>query len=339
MARLFNMFKIVNGRLVQFDDFSNTRNPVQPSPESEPSEPIPSNPDPEPQVDPLNPLGLPPYTIRVKYADGTEPGVNRSSYKLKGAEKTLVNESKNIWDVTYTNADWSSLFFEEQNLLAILGANTSDVTVMGGADESVLRGCFEECNSLTTVALFDTSNVTTMERMFVNDTSLTGLPLFDMSNVTTLTYMCYGCSSLTEIPLFVIPKVESLYGTFEKSGCTNLPALDVPAVITIENMCRYCYELRSVPLFTNTDNIESSINAFGNCTNVQSGALALYQQLSSNANITHSQTFSNCGASTDTGMADLVQIPIDWGGIYEENPSSSDDSDDDGSDGSNGSDG
>ena len=327
MTGLSNIFKFVNGELLQLDEIINSMKIVQPSPESEPSEPIPSNPDPEPQVDPLNPLGLSPYTIRVKYADGTEPGVNSSSYKLKGAEKTLVDESENIWDVTYTNADWSSLFFENQNLLAILGANTSDVTVMGGDKESGIRGCFEECSSLTTVALFDTSNVTTMERMFVNDTSLTGLPLFDMSNVTTLKYMCYGCSSLTEIPLFVMPKVESLYGTFEKSGCTNLPALDVPCVSDIENMCRDCYELQSVPLFTNTDNIESAIFAFINCTNVQSGAFELYQQLSSNAHITHSSTFTNCGTSTESGVADLVQIPVDWGGI---DPSSSDDGDGDG---------
>ena len=324
MPSLFNVVKLVNGRVVQFDDFSNTINPVQPSPESEPS---------EPQVDPLNPLGLPPYTIRVKYADGTEPGVNSSSYKLKGAEKTLVDESENIWDVTYTNADWSLLFYKEQDLLEILGANTSDVTVMGGVFENYIRGCFEECSSLTTVALFDTSNVTTMERMFAYDTSLTGLPLFDMSNVTTLKYMCYGCSSLTEIPLFVIPKVDSLYGTFEKSGCTHLPALDVTCVRDIKNMCRDCYELQSVPLFTNTDNIESATYAFINCTNVQSGAFELYQQLSSNENITHISTFTDCGKSTESGMADLVQIPADWGGI---DPSSS--YNDDGSDGTDGSD-
>ena len=296
MPSLFNVVKLVNGRLVQFDDFSNTINPVQPSPESEPS---------EPQV---NPLGLPPYTIRVKYVDGTEPG--NTSVKLMDAEKTLVDESENIWDITYADVDWSSLFYEEQNLLAILGANTSDVTVMGGE----VRGCFEGCSSLTTVALFDTSNVTTMERMFVEDTSLTGLPLFDMSNVTTLKYMCYHCLSLTEIPLFVIPKVESLYGTFEGSGCTNLPALDVPCVITIENMCLDCSELQSVPLFTNTDNIVYSEAAFAECTNVQSGAFALYQQLSSNENITYFGTFNSCGSDTPSGRAELAQIPESWGG-------------------------
>jgi len=50
--------------------------------------------------------------------------------------------------------------------------------------------------------------------------------------------------------------------------------------------------------------------------NVQSGALALYQQASSQdiPPSQHSQTFYNCGSNTTTGAAELAQIPSDWGG-------------------------
>jgi surface protein len=197
MPSLFNVVKLVNGRLVQFDDFSNTINPVQPSPESEPSEPIPSNPDPEPQVDPLNPLGLPPYTIRVKYEPGTTPGADNEHCKLSGATVTQVSGTDDTWDVTYQNTDWSGLFYFESNLIEVLGANTSDVRIMGGID-----GCFEQCTSLTSVAAFNTENVTTMQRMFAECGHLESLPVFDMSSNIDISAMCLNCQSLQYVPLF-----------------------------------------------------------------------------------------------------------------------------------------
>jgi len=53
---------------------------------------------------------------------------------------------------------------------------------------------------------------------------------------------------------------------------------------------------------------------FYQCTNVQSGALALYQQASSQTTppTSHNQTFYNCGSNTTTGSAELAQIPSGW---------------------------
>jgi hypothetical protein len=53
---------------------------------------------------------------------------------------------------------------------------------------------------------------------------------------------------------------------------------------------------------------------FGECVNVQSGALALYQQASTQTNppSNHGGTFYNCGSNTTTGAAELAQIPSDW---------------------------
>jgi len=55
-------------------------------------------------------------------------------------------------------------------------------------------------------------------------------------------------------------------------------------------------------------------NMLYNCIKVQSGALALYQQASTQANppSNHTQTFTNCGSNTETGAAELHQIPYDW---------------------------
>jgi len=56
------------------------------------------------------------------------------------------------------------------------------------------------------------------------------------------------------------------------------------------------------------------MSMFYNCYKVESGALALYQQASTQATppSSHSGTFSNCGRDTVTGAAELAQIPSNW---------------------------
>jgi len=55
-------------------------------------------------------------------------------------------------------------------------------------------------------------------------------------------------------------------------------------------------------------------NTFAKCIKVESGALALYQQVSSQAvqPIEHRYTFQDCGRDTVTGAAELAQIPSGW---------------------------
>jgi hypothetical protein len=54
---------------------------------------------------------------------------------------------------------------------------------------------------------------------------------------------------------------------------------------------------------------------FAGCTEVTGGALALYNVMKDIPTITsHADTFKNCGSNTQTGQADLAQIPLSWGG-------------------------
>ena len=57
-------------------------------------------------------------------------------------------------------------------------------------------------------------------------------------------------------------------------------------------------------------------SVFSGATNVVDGALDQYTYWSTyNTNISnHSATFANCGSNTQTGLADLNQIPVGWGG-------------------------
>lgn len=103
-------------------------------------------------INSYNPLDLPPYTIRCKFSSGYTPTM--------GTSQTLVDASENIWDIYKSNTNWGYLFLGKTQLEEVIAANTTGVSRM----ESI----FDECTSLTTVPLFDTSSVTTMSWMFQN---------------------------------------------------------------------------------------------------------------------------------------------------------------------------
>ena len=200
---------------------------------------------------------IPANTIRLKYKAGTVP----TTYKR--ASKVCIDEQNNIWDVTYNDSNWNWLFIQNvgvsnDNLLEVLGGNTSNVTDMAFL--------FRNATSLVKVAAFDTSNVGNMQQMFGY------------------------CSALTQVPVF------------NTVNATNMSA-----------MFTECYSLKAVPLF-NTSKVTTMWCTFWNCPNVESGALALYQQASSQAipPSDHHATFRSCGSNTVTGAAELAQIPDDW---------------------------
>lgn len=210
--------------------------------------------------DPYNPLGLPSYTMRLKYRQGDTPTPRES---VPAESYTLVDAEENIWDYKYENPNWSYALTNQRestgpSLIAVLGANTTNVT-----DMSFLFTYDEE---LTICNIFDTSNVSEMTRMFSGCYTLSSIPLFDTSNVTNMAGMCGRCYALTTVPLFDTSKV------------TNVNQM------------------------------------LWSCNNVESGALALYNQLSTQTTppSNHSQTFYNCGSNTTSGAAELAQIPSDW---------------------------
>lgn len=225
-------------------------------------------------IDPYNPLGLPPFTIRLKY-EGTVPSTPNYG------TATLVDATQNIWDVTYNSTRWTNLLYDEDSLIEVLGANTTGVVDMARM--------FGDCNKLQRVALFDTSSVTDMSSLFGLCPQLISVPLFDTHNVTDIAAMFAQCSVLRTIPLF-----------------------DTSNVTDAANFADYCYELRHVPLF-NMPKVTRTYQMFYCCFKVESGAYDLYRHLSSLPNlITHAGTFGACGRDTVTGAAELAQIPSDW---------------------------
>ena len=132
--------------------------------------------------------------------------------------------------------------------------------------------------------------------------------------VTKMYNMLAGCSSLISVSLFDTSSVEDMMNMFmDCTALTSVPLFDTSRVKYMPHMFNGCSSLTSVPLF-NTSNVMLINGMFMDCTKVQSGALALYQQASTQANPPshHAQAFRNCGSDTTTGAAELAQIPEDW---------------------------
>ena len=73
--------------------------------------------------------------------------------------------------------------------------------------------------------------------------------------------------------------------------------------------------LTSIPEMTFGTSVTNVGRMFTRCPNVQSGAKDLYDTLSQIASITdHADTFTDCGSNTESGRAELAQIPTSWGG-------------------------
>lgn len=79
----------------------------------------------------------------------------------------------------------------------------------------------------------------------------------------------------------------------------------------------YDVELTTVPDFTNFSYTGCDFTGcFANNVDVTSGALAAYTKLSSLSGTVGTDCFLDCGSNTQTGQADLDQIPQSWGGNY-----------------------
>jgi surface protein len=249
------------------------------------------------------------------------------------------NEVQVIAGNTKGITDMAELFEGCTSLTSCCWLDTSIVTRMSEM--------FVGCEGLSYIPTFDTHNVTSMYAMLMACTGITRIPSFDTSKVTNMRQFCSQCHSLSDVPMLDTHLVTDMSGMFadcwalttvplfDTSNVTTMagmfnmqlaqalpehipelrtiPLFNTQNVTTMETMCYNCRMLKYVPLF-NTGKVVNMNYAFWNCRNVESGALALYNQASSQATppTSHTQTFRSCGYDTTTGYAEYTQIPSDW---------------------------
>lgn len=99
------------------------------------------------------------------------------------------------------------------------------------------------------------------------------------------------------------------------SGNLDITDSNGNTCVTMDRMFHTCTGLTYIEPM-HCSNVQNVGGMFQGCENVTEGSLAQYTWfINNNNNITnHSSTFSNCGSSTQTGVAELAQIPVGWGG-------------------------
>ena len=221
----------------------------------------------------LNPLNLPPYTLRLLYKDNTTP-----TFAI--GTGVQVSSSPNVWDLTY-NGPWTNLLARHTNLLEILGANSKGITNM--------YSLCNECSSLINVALFDTSDVLYFNQM-LRGTAITSVPLFNTSNAKQMNYMFSLCYNLISVPVFDTSNVVNTQGMFiHCTSLTEVPYFNMTKVTTMPYMFESCV------------NVEGGALALYQ----QASNKAIL--------VTHAaDAFKDCGINTTTGAAELAQIPDYW---------------------------
>ena len=121
---------------------------------------------------------------------------------------------------------------------------------------------------------------------------------------------------LEEAVIYIGTGISNLTACFSScSALENLTLVGGSNVTNYGSMCSGCSSLKTVP-HVDTTSATNVTAMFLNCSAVESGALALYQQMSSQTTppSSYADCFSNCGSNTVTGAAELAQIPSSWGG-------------------------
>lgn len=141
-----------------------------------------------------------------------------------------------------------------------------------------MRYWFDGCSELKDIEgleYLNTSNVTSMWRLFAGCSSLTSLDLrnFDTRNLTETTGMFDGCCNLRNLDVsnFNTGKVTVMWGMFH--GCSSLTSLDVSNFNTemVEQMNEMFYECSNLSTIycNDTWNCESSSDMFYGCKALQ----------------------------------------------------------------------
>ena len=263
-----------------------------------------------------NPLNLPSHTMRLQFEN---PSFDPANFSWrKNPTWTQVSSSPNVWDVYLASNVWQGIFEDSSSNNLLTAANVTTVQVLGANTTGVtaFTGLFMN-SALSSLVLFDTVSATDVTYMLYRCSRITDLPHYDLGNVMGAAGMCWQCTGLTAIPAFDTHSLLYSYDMF--GGCnqvTTLPMLDLSHVRDMRSMFAGCSSVTNIPLYDLSSATDTTY-MFGGCYNVESGALNLYNQVSTQQNppSNHDRMFQYCGRDTVTGAAELALIPSSWGGL------------------------
>lgn len=138
----------------------------------------------------------------------------------------------------------------------------------------------------------------------------------DLSAIASMRQLFFNCPSVVSIPNLNTSSVTNFSYAFYKTSLKEIPAIDTSNATDLSNFIREILTIKRIPLFDTGKATTVQNMCYGNF-NVEEGALALYEQMSTQDTPPSSTTncFTNCGRDTATGAAELAQIPASWGGL------------------------
>ena len=184
---------------------------------------------------------------------------------------------------------------------------------------------FRECYSLVSLPFMNTSKVKSFTHFAHRCYALESFPAYDTSSATDLSRLASCCPKLTAFPLLNTSKATTIdgmltghsanYTTEYKMHIAELPAFDFSNVVNAEDAFGNNESLKHVPTYI-MPKVTDVSNMYLDCPNVESGIYQAYATYSSMTTPpTNTANFAkNCGTNTETGSAELAQIPASWGG-------------------------
>ena len=235
---------------------------------------------------------------------------NNSLYEISiGSENGSVEAN--------TNGSGMFAYLDNVSTLDLSGLDTSNMTSMSKM--------FYNSKSLTNIDTsgFDTSKVVNMDNMFQGCTNLINLDLsnFNTSKVTSMKFLFLGCNSLINLNLenFNTSNITNMQQMF--MGChslkhLNLSSFDTNKVTNMVLMFQECKSLESIDLSSfNTRNVTGMNGMFYNCHNLETLDLSNFNT----SNVTNmSNMFWECNSlkSIDVSSFNTSKVTT-MGGIFE----------------------
>lgn len=244
------------------------------------------------------------YSKKISYATVSHGTLSGPSYAWEGDTVSItVNPASGyiLGNITVNGNTITGTTFTMPAVSALVSGSfmlnlpTNTVRVRTSDGNPPIKGQYTTYETATKVTgtsdvydVYRTAN--NFNRLLAESTNVVEVLGANTTGITDISYMFANCSNLTTVALFDTSSITHMYNTFG-----------------------YCQSLKSVPLF-NTSSCTDMTFMFDNCINVESGALALYQQASTQTNPpdSHGYCFRKCGYNTTTGAAELAQIPSGW---------------------------
>ena len=253
------------------------------------------------------------YNFVVNWGDGSSNTI--TSYNQAQITHTYANDNSYQISITGTMPrmrfnfsassdkvlsidNWGNVTWNSLNH-AFSGCSNLISVARGGVFGSVtdFNAAFQNCSSLTTFPLINTSSGTTFELTWSGCTSLTSFPCINTGNATSLFATWNSCTSLTSFPLINTSGLPILNATWANCySLTSFPLINTSSCTSLQTTWASCIGLMSFPLI-NTSNVTSF-----NCTWQACTGLTSFPLINTGSALYFDYTWDNCSG--------LINFPL-----------------------------